>query len=91
LFLGTIADNTRDALAKGLLPTGENHYANRHPELVVRGEKCSFSKLKEAEVIEIRRLYATGSISRNKLGAKFGVDHASIRDLLAGRSWRHLL
>jgi hypothetical protein len=39
LFLGTIADNQRDAARKGRMPSGENHWTHRHPELMAFGDR----------------------------------------------------
>ena len=39
LFLGTRRDNALDAARKGRLPTGESHWARRHPEWVLSGDR----------------------------------------------------
>lgn len=75
LFLGNIQDNMNDKLLKGRQP---------------RGEKCYNSKLNELNVLEIRKLYATKTITMKKIGEKFGVSMSSIRQLLSGRSWYHV-
>lgn len=38
LFLGTPADNARDASRKGRLPSGERHFAKLHPDRIPRGD-----------------------------------------------------
>ncbi|WP_197446398.1 HNH endonuclease [Tautonia plasticadhaerens] len=53
------------------------------------GEQAG-SKLKEAEVLEVRRLFAEG-VSMTKLGASFGVSQPMISYIVKGLAWRHLL
>ena len=91
LFLGTAADNQNDAAAKGRLPTGDKHFYRRRPEVVRRGEKVPQSKLTDADVAEIRRLYATGSFDYRALGIKFGVTWGNIGYIVNRKSWRHVL
>jgi hypothetical protein len=56
---------------------------------VKRGEQCSHSKLKEADVIEIRRLRASGLVYR-EIAAKFGVHLGHIFDIVKGIAWKHV-
>lgn len=72
LFLGTSAENTADAVAKGRLASGEEH---------------GISKLSKVEADEIRELYATGEWSVRSLGRKYGVDGEDIRQILLGNIW----
>ena len=60
LFLGTQSDNMRDMAAKG-----------RHP--YPRGEHHNQARLSNADVAEIRRLYAAGGVSQAALAERFGV------------------
>jgi hypothetical protein len=105
LFLGTHADNMQDAKAKGRVPSGDGHYARIHPELTPRGESHYLrkhpemvlsgekrgSRLKEAEVVEIRRLWATGTMSQPEIGRKFKVAQASISRIVTRKGWRHVV
>jgi hypothetical protein len=90
LFLGTAADNAQDAKSKGRLSTGDAHAMRRCPEKVSRGERNGLSKLTEADVIEIRKLYATGLFTNKTLGAKFGVDASNICLIVNRKKWAHV-
>jgi len=45
------------------------------------------SKLIEEQVIEIRKLYATGKYSQRKLAAMFGVTQPMISEIILHKSW----
>lgn len=51
------------------------------------GEKCSWSKLTEKEVIFIRN---NKEIGARKLAEKFNVSISSIRGIINNRTWRQL-
>lgn len=46
-------------------------------------------KLKEVEVIEIKRLIV-GGLSNPEIGKMFGVDKATIRNIRIGKNWTHV-
>lgn len=48
------------------------------------------SRLTEGEVLDIRALYATGSVLQRELAARFGVHIMTINDILKRRTWVHL-
>lgn len=78
LFLGTIADNNADMMAK-----------NRH--VSVPGVRKPLAKLNDARVSELRRLYETGTLSTRALAARFGVGKTVIWRVISGRGWRHVV
>jgi hypothetical protein len=90
IFLGNQSDNMRDAATKGRYPTGNAHYTRRLPELVTRGERKGSAKLKDADIVEIRRLYASKSADQYELAAMFGVHQATIWAILSGKTWTHV-
>jgi hypothetical protein len=55
-----------------------------------RGFNRNNVKLKESEVIAIRKEYALGKTSHHKLALKYGVTKPSIGYILRGQTWRHL-
>ncbi len=75
LWVGTVQDNSDDMKNK-----------NRQ----VKGEDMFSSKLTSKDVIEIRRLYATGTVSQRDLGRMYGVYHSTIGRILHGVIWRHI-
>jgi|ERR1700722_10325618 len=81
LFAGTQKENVQDAIAK-------NRWAKEKPNQ--KGEKSHKAKLTEEEVLEIRRLHATGTMGYRKLSAKFGVNTGTIRAILIRQTWRHI-
>ncbi len=55
-----------------------------------RGERCGTSKLKEEDVIEARKLYASGEWTFKKLGGKFGVTSYTMRAAIRRITWQHV-
>lgn len=54
------------------------------------GEKHKFSKLKNHQVIEIRRLHTEG-VKQNVLAKQFGVSTATLNSIVLNKTWKHLL
>lgn len=77
LFLGTIADNNGDALAKG-----------RRIVPLKRGSTNGQARLTEAQVGEIRSL--RGVVPQRALAARFGVSDATVCRAQTGVNWSHV-
>lgn len=73
LFLGTDADNVSDRNAKGRQ---------------ARGERAGRSKLKSAQVAEIKSIRIATGMSMRKLASLFGVSHTTIEQILDGQIWK---
>jgi hypothetical protein len=70
LFLGTQEDNIRDCVNKG------RHVSGLPP--VPTGETCPSAKLKDREVVEIRRLYSTGLHTNESIARLFHISHQHV-------------
>jgi len=90
LFLGTCADNIRDACMKGRMPHGDSHQARIRPDRMARGESSGCSKLTEESVREIRTRYAEGGISQRSLAREFGVVKSTIASVVRQKNWKHV-
>jgi hypothetical protein len=105
-FLGDWRSNAWDALAKGRLrigdnhpmhlhpeycPHGDKHRSRTHPETIRRGETSPAAKLKECDVVKIRKLYATETWTYAELAADFGVSVSSIYLICQRKRWSHVL
>lgn len=55
-----------------------------------RGTSLPQSRLKEAEVSEIRRLYATKNFTMENLSIRFGVSTGSICHIVNRKTWTHI-
>lgn len=77
LFLGTDADNSSDKIAKG-----RARY--------LRGASNGRAKLSDADVAEIRSLYARGGISQQRIGEMYGVTQNMVSKIVARRNWTHM-
>jgi DNA-binding XRE family transcriptional regulator len=75
LWLGTQLDNIRDRTEKG------------HHNFLV-GEKNPHAKLTWEKVGEIRRLYATGEYTQDRLAREYGVAQTGISRIVLGKSWQ---
>jgi len=72
-------------------PHGETHPFRLHPELHAQGERAANAKLKEGQVMEIRRSWEAGELSQHALARKYGVTLATINSIVNYKTWRHLL
>lgn len=77
LFLGTARDNNADCLSKGR-------------RVYAPGEKHPDAKLTEKDVREIRALAASKQVSLRAMARRYGMAHSSVRNVVIGRTWRHV-
>lgn len=75
LLVGTLKDNSNDAVTRG-----------RH----LRGSQKPEARLTEAIVRECAQRYATGATSFAKLAREYGVDAATVRFAVRGKTWKHV-
>jgi len=68
----------------------ENQERRKEHGTYQQGESVPSSKLTESDVIEIRKMYATGNYSQQALADIFGVTRCPIRDIISGKSWGHI-
>ncbi len=82
IYDGTPAQNTADSVTAGT-------YSLRPGGKVV-GEAVGNAKLTDDAVRDIRRRYAEGGISQQKLADEYGVNQTKISAVVNRRTWRHL-
>lgn len=75
LYLGTVQDNSRDAVERGRLPRGEAHRNARLTEQIIR---------------EIRARHAGGTATTNALAREYGLYSGHVSDILHRRLWKHV-
>lgn len=79
LFLGSLADNMADMAKKG-----RAFWKNK------RGEAHNCSRLKEEDVVAIRKSYRKGGITQKELGVQYGISHGHVSNIVLGRAWSHI-
>ncbi len=84
LFLGTRLDNSHDMVAKG---RGRNGDVFRTTPPV--GEKSPTAKLSNADVAEIREIYAAGGVTHRELAERYNVSRPHISGIIT-RSQRKI-
>lgn len=88
LFLGTPADNIRDAACKRRMAHGDLHGMRLHPERVPRADKNGMARLTWNDVRTIRQRYADGGVSQSTLAVDFDIDQTSISRIILNKTWR---
>lgn len=83
LILGSQKENMRDMIKK----KRDRFYFKLNPP---HGERNSNSKLSENDVIEIRRTFASGSISREAICRKYGIKNSNVSNIVNRASWKHI-
>jgi hypothetical protein len=58
--------------------------------LYKRGQERSDAQLDNRQVLEIRAKYAAGDFFQRELATEYGVGEATVRHILARRSWAHI-
>jgi len=92
LFLGYQLDNVLDMWAKNRqqkylnLAFGDRNGLRVHPEKILRGDSHPRSKLKEKDVVEIRR----SNKSHAELGRTYSVTPETIYAARTGKTFRHV-
>jgi hypothetical protein len=101
LYLGTAAENSRDAKRDGLFLSGVNspafkRYAGRVHEvepptrLSISGTNNIRARLNEDQVREIRRLVDGGHATRTDVARQFGIGRSTVRLVVDRITWRHV-
>ena len=85
-FLGSNAENSADCLTKGRQAKGDHIPSERR----ARGSRNGNAKLKEAQVIEIRKHHADGKANESQLAKEYSVSQAHISAIVLGKVWKHL-
>lgn len=83
LFLGTDADNLRDAARKGRMSTEARRAVNR-------GVRNPSAKLTPGDVASIRAEYATGRTPQWLLAKMYSVARSTIGRIISKRGWTHV-
>lgn len=88
LWVGTSADNNADMTAKGrqVFPRGEDSFPARHPERLPRGDAHVNSKLRAADIPNIR---ADARVLRI-IAEDYGVSQALICLVKSRKMWAHI-
>ena len=76
LFLGTPKDNTHDAIAKNRLAHGEHH---------------GNARLTNHDVLQIRARYNGIFGQQTAIARIYGISPTTVRDIVHGINWRHLI
>jgi hypothetical protein len=75
LYWGTAQDLVDGQMVRGTKPRGERH---------------KLHKLTEAQVIEIKHLLTTTTLTHLAIAEQFGVCKGTVTGINMGRSWKHL-
>lgn len=91
LELGTQLENIqqRDLSGRGNFSKGENHYLKKNPSLSTKGCNHGQSKLKNDDVLMIRKLSLDGERSK-AIANLFNVSAKTIQRITSLKSWTHL-
>lgn len=87
---GTRKENEADKVAAGRQAKGLRNGKYTHPEKRQRGADHGRAKLTDADVLEIRALYAAGR-THEGLAKQFGVGRSEIKRICDGTVWTHLV
>ena len=83
----TRAENEDDKRQHVRMPTGPRNGSRTHPHRRPHGERSCTSKLKEADVLEIRDAYSSGAATQAELAKRFSVSRSTIKDVVNFRTW----
>lgn len=81
LYAGTTAENMADMARRG-------RTNKERPSL--RGERHPQSKLSDADVVEIRRTYASGKSTLATLATQYGITFQSVWRIIHRKNWKHV-
>jgi hypothetical protein len=85
----TVLENHRHASRTGLAAFGDRNGSRKYPERLPRGQDNFMTKLKDAEVLEIRQLLKSG-LPQAEIGRRFKIAQSVICRINTGQIWKHL-
>lgn len=88
-FLGTHADNMKDAVAKGRMAAGDRSAARLHPDTIARGTRRWNAHLTDDSVLAIREQHAAGMTGKD-LAVKYNVSQSTISSIIRRYHWKHV-
>jgi hypothetical protein len=82
--------NNDDKMIKGRhkVASGDDHYM-RINRFTRAGEKCPTVKLKEQQVLEIRKLFADG-LNQSLISSIFSISRTCVSAIVTRRNWKHI-
>lgn len=87
LYLGTHSDNTRDAVTRGRMATGNRHGTKTHPERILHGSRKPNAHYTKEQILEMRRLYQPRKWTLTELAKQFGGSISSVSRAIRGESY----
>lgn len=76
-------------LSRAGILMGKDHWTFKKPDRISRGMRCCKAKLTDADVIEMRRLFADGT-NCHVLAKKYGILANTAYSAVTGDTWTHL-
>lgn len=70
--------------------TKENCDRKREHGTYLQGEQVPKAKLSEKDVLNIRKLHATGEYSQRQLARMYNLSRCPIQNIIHRRSWKHI-
>jgi len=84
LYVATHQQNVRDMVSRG------RHFLQRNPNGAVKGSRHGRSKLKEEQVLEIRKLYDSGKYKQIDLALMFSIHKQTVNNIVRRQKWTHI-
>lgn len=84
---GIKTDNRVENLEWCTVSENTKHSWNNKLSTSRKGETCNFSKLKELQVEEIRKLHNTGNFTQQKLADIFEISRSQIGNIVNNKRW----
>lgn len=69
---------------------GDNDGGKITKKDVARGERSGGAKITESQVIEMRQIYSSKTLSQNQLAERYGIDQASVWRIVNNKTWKHI-
>jgi DNA-binding transcriptional regulator YiaG len=85
---GNRQDNRPENLKWATKAENESHKLLHNT--LVRGSRSNLAKLKEADVIEIRRLRSTEGMSLQKIAERFSIHDEQVRRIVKRENWKQV-
>jgi NUMOD4 motif-containing protein/HNH endonuclease len=83
-------DNRVENLEWATYKEQQDHAAKSGHRYMTLGEMSNFSKLTESDVIEIRRLFDNGIMTRIEIANKFSMAKSNVQYIVNRQTWKHI-